>query len=104
MRRVPFRLRSKTRIGARVVKQYHPPVPPAHRVSLHCAVSVEAKPALRQLLETTDPVLLIAEIRAAQTEIGRRVNRRGVDGDASQAVGAPRNPLRDVQHVMASRE
>lgn len=32
-----FKLRSKTRIGARVIKKYHPPVPPAHRVPAHNA-------------------------------------------------------------------
>jgi hypothetical protein len=88
-----FKLRSKTRIGARVVKQYHPPVPPAHRVLSHRAVSAEAKSSLRQLLAAADPVLLFAEIRAAQVELGRRVDRRGVDGGASEAVESARDPL-----------
>ena len=46
-----FKLRSKTRIGARVIKKYHPPVPPAHRVLSHDAVSDEAKASLRRLFE-----------------------------------------------------
>jgi hypothetical protein len=75
-----FKLRSKTRIGARVVKQYHPPVPPARRVLAHGAVTEEAKTALERLLAAADPVVLFAEIRAAQADLGRRVDRRGVDG------------------------
>jgi hypothetical protein len=81
-----FKLKSKTRIGARVVKQYHPPVPPAQRVLLHGAVSVEAKTALQWWLTDADPVLLFAEIRAAQAELGRRVDRRGVGGGAAPAA------------------
>lgn len=88
-----FKLRSKTRIGARVIKQYHPPVPPAHRVLSHRAVSAEAKTSLRQLLAAADPVLLFTEIRAAQAELGRRVDRRGVDGSAPEAVETPRDAL-----------
>jgi hypothetical protein len=87
-----FKLRSKTRIGARVVKQYHPPVPPAHRVLSHGAVSVEVKAALQKLLAAADPVLLFGEIRAAQAELGRRVDRRGVDGVATEAA-ATSDPL-----------
>jgi hypothetical protein len=83
-----FKLRTKTRIGARVVKKYHPPVPPAHRVLAHEAVSEEAKVALQRLLSSADPVVLFAEIRAAQDELGRRVDRRGVDGGA-EAHNAP---------------
>ena len=86
-----FKLRSKTRIGARVVKQYHPPVPPAHRVLAHGAVSVEAKTALQQLLAAADPVVLFAEIRAAQADLGRRVDRRGVDGATPAAEEALRH-------------
>ena len=35
---------------------------------------------LRQLQAVSDPVVLIAEIRAAQAELGKRVDRRGLDG------------------------
>ena len=88
-----FKLRSKTRIGARVVKQYHPPVPPAHRVLLHGSVSVEAKSGLQRLLSTADPVLLFAEIRAAQAELGRRVDRRGVGDVNPEAEDALQDSL-----------
>jgi len=88
-----FKLRSKTRIGARVVKKYHPPVPPAHRVLSHSAVDVEVKAALQRLLSAADPVVLFAEIRAAQVELGRRVDRRGVDGGVAEADRPARNSL-----------
>ena len=84
-----FKLRSKTRIGARVIKQYHPPVPPAHRVLTHEALSEEAKTALRRSLLDVDPVVLIGEIRAAQEDLGRRVDRRGMNNSVSDADVAP---------------
>jgi hypothetical protein len=98
-----FKLRHKARIGARVVKQYHPPVPPARRVLLHAAVSAEAKTSLQQLLAAADPVLLFAEIRAAQAELGRRVDRRGVGGGALETVEAALDLL-DVDAVAADGE
>ena len=76
-----FKLRQKTRIGARVIKRYHPPVIPAERVLAHVIVDDAGKAKLRQLQAVSDPVVLIAEIRAAQAELGRRVDRRGLDGD-----------------------
>lgn len=90
-----FKLGSKTRIGARVVKQYHPPVPPARRVLPHGPVREEAKAALQRLLAAADPVVLFAELRAAQADLGRRVDRRGVDG----ATPAADETLRDSPGV-----
>jgi hypothetical protein len=88
-----FKLRSKTRIGARVIKKYHPPVPPGHRVLLHEAVTDEAKESLRRLLLAVDPVLFFIEIRAAQDELGRRVDRRGVnDGSGVDSAPQPQDP------------
>jgi hypothetical protein len=75
-----FKLRQKTRIGARVIKRYHPPVIPADRVLAHAAVEDASKTKLRQLEAVSDPVVLIAEIRAAQADLGKRIDRRGLDG------------------------
>jgi len=83
-----FKLPNKTRIGARVIKKYHPPVPPAHRGLSHDAVSDEAKASIRRLLSTADPVLLFTEIRAAQEDFGRRVDQGGANG-GSEADSAP---------------
>jgi hypothetical protein len=75
-----FKLKQKTRIGARVIKRYHPPALPAARVLAHAAVDNASKEQLRRLQSASDPVALIAEIRAAQVEFGKRVDRRGLDG------------------------
>ena len=65
-----FKLKEKKRIGARVIKRYHPPAPPVDRVLAHAQVTDEAKDRLRQLRARADPVLLLAEIRAAQASSG----------------------------------
>jgi hypothetical protein len=72
-----FKLREKRREGARVVKRYHVPEPPAARVLAHAAVSDADKARLRAVLADADPVLLLAAIRAAQAELGKRVDERG---------------------------
>ena len=41
-----FKLKQKTRIGARVIKRYHPPAIPADRVVAHAAVDDAAKAKL----------------------------------------------------------
>jgi hypothetical protein len=42
-----FKLREKTRIGARVIKRYHPPVPPVARVLAHSGVAEADKDPLK---------------------------------------------------------
>ena len=81
-----FKLKEKKRIGARVLKRYHPPAPPMDRVLAHAQVADEAKDRLRQLRARADPVVLLAEIRAAQTELGERVDRRGTEPVVAQPV------------------
>jgi hypothetical protein len=73
-----FKLREKRREGARVIKRYHAPEPPVMRALMHAAVSHDDKSRLRGMLADADPVLLLAGIRAAQTELGRRVDERGM--------------------------
>ena len=75
-----FKLRQKTRIGARVIKRYHSPAVPAARALAHAAVDDVSKEQLRRLQSVSDPVMLIAEIRAAQADLGKRVDRRGLEG------------------------
>lgn len=70
-------LRTKTRIGARVVKRYHAPEPPAARLLAHAGCTEATGAAVRALMATNDPVIAIAEIRAAQEELGRRLGRGG---------------------------
>jgi transposase len=59
-----------------VIKRYHAPEPPVRRALLHAAVSEADKSRLQAMLAEADPVLLLAEIRAAQEELGQRVGER----------------------------
>ena len=91
-----FKLKSKTRVGARIIKHYHDPVCPAARVLAHSGVAEEDKRRLRALQAISDPVLLLAEIRAAQEELGRRVDRRGLEASAGEPI------IVDVERFAAS--
>jgi hypothetical protein len=72
-----FKLREKTRKGARVIKLYHAPEPPVARALAHPALDATTKQRLRALRQKCDPVVLLAAIRAAQVALGERVDRRG---------------------------
>lgn len=93
-----FKLREKTRVGARIIKRYHPPVPPAARVLAHPDVTAADKERLSRELETADPVMLFAAIRAAQEDLGRRVDRRGLNAKLEEPV------IIDLQRIAANLE
>ena len=61
-----FKLKSKTREGARVHKKYELPQTPYRRLLLRDDVSSEIKQALNRQMEPLDPVLLLKSIREAQ--------------------------------------
>ena len=61
-----FKLRSKTREGAKVIKKYHPPATPCERLLERKDVSDECKQQLQRTLAALDPVQLLSEIREAQ--------------------------------------
>jgi hypothetical protein len=92
-----FKLRQKTRNGARVIKRYHAPEPPVARALAHPALDDATKDRLRALRQRCDPVLLLAEIRAAQVALGERVDRRG-----TTAVRAAAPSPVDVDRFVAS--
>jgi len=73
-----FKLREKRREGARVIKRYHAPEPPVMRALTHAAMSDTNKSRLRAMLAGADPVLLLAAIRLSQTELGKRLDERGM--------------------------
>jgi hypothetical protein len=81
-----FKLKAKIRIGARIIKRYHAPVPPLARAMSHSGIDEADKERLKILRINSDPVLLLAEVRAAQEELGRRVDRRGVDSTANEPI------------------
>lgn len=61
-----FKLKSKTRDGARVQKAYFAPATPCERLLAHSGVDSGAKAALREQFKRLDPVRLLQEIRSAQ--------------------------------------
>ena len=61
-----FKLKAKTRDGARVSKIYHPPMTPCDRLLSLPAVSEATKAKLREQFQELDPVRLLQEIRSAQ--------------------------------------
>lgn len=71
-----FKLKEKWREGAKVIKRYHEPLTPYERALAHPMVAETVKERLRAQHRTLDPVALLAEIRAAQEELGNRVDRR----------------------------
>jgi len=66
-----FKLLSKTREGAKVIKKYHPPATPCERLLERADVSEECKEQLRQTLAALDPVRLLSEIREAQRALAQ---------------------------------
>src|SRR5437764_8255372 len=79
-----FKLREKRREGAKVIKRYHPPSTPCERALTHPKVAVAVKTRLREQYRTLDPVVLLAEMRAIQEELGNRVDRRAGDARGQQ--------------------
>ena len=61
-----FKLLSKTREGAKVIKKYHLPATPCERLLERQDVSDACKEQLPQTLAALDPVRLLSEIREAQ--------------------------------------
>lgn len=78
-----FKLASKTRVGARVIKRYHPPATPCARLLASPAVPEATKATLREMAEKLDPILLLEQIRAAQRELAG-----GEPGDAPRPAVA----------------
>jgi hypothetical protein len=85
-----FKLKEKTRDGARTRKRYHAPATPLARVLAHPAVEASAKAALRAATAELDPVVLLGVIRAAQAALGERIGRRARDGRQPRPEPEPR--------------
>ena len=73
-----FKLKEKRREGAKVIKRYHAPATPYDRALAHRHVPRKIKQRLRAQYRTLDPVMLLSDIRAAQEELGRRIDQRGL--------------------------
>jgi len=72
-----FKLREKTRIGAKVSKRWHPPATPAERALTSGRLDADSAARIASLRARADPVIALAAIRSAQAELGRRVDQRG---------------------------
>jgi hypothetical protein len=87
-----FKLKEKRREGAKVIKRYHVPSTPCKRALVHPKLAAAVKKRLREQYRTLDPVALLAEIRAAQEELGNRVDRRAGDARGQQRAGKETTP------------
>jgi len=70
-----FKLKSKSRDGARIIKKYHQPATPCERVLRHPAIDEATKDLLREQLQGLDPLQLLQQIRAAQQRLAALVVR-----------------------------
>jgi hypothetical protein len=77
---------------AKVIKRYHTASTPWERALAHPSVTAGVKQRLRDQYRTLDPVALLAEIRAAQEELGNRVDRRAGDVRGHQCAGTGNAP------------
>jgi hypothetical protein len=64
-----FKLKSKTREGAKVSKKYELPVTPYERLLANAQRTESQKAALRETFNSLDPVRLLSDIRAIQHRI-----------------------------------
>lgn len=87
-----FKLKEKRREGAKVIKRYHAPATPYARALSHPKVGKAVKRRLRELYRTLDPVALLSEMRAAQAELGDRVDRRGKRNRGAATCEQPPSP------------
>ncbi|MCA1480714.1 MULTISPECIES: integrase catalytic domain-containing protein [Bradyrhizobium] len=71
-----FKLKEKHREGAKVIKRYLPPATPYERALVHPHLNEAFKRRLREIYRTLDPVALLAQMRDAQNELGKRVDQR----------------------------
>ena len=85
-----FKLMEKRREGAKVIKRYHAPAAPYERALTNPQLSNAIKRRLRETYRSLDPVVLLAEIRRCQDELGERIARRGL---AAAADAGPADPL-----------
>jgi hypothetical protein len=75
-----FKLKSKTREGAKVVKKYHVPATPYERLLSDDRVTDKCKMELRQAFSALDPVQLLSRIREAQRNLSQKEVGSGSEG------------------------
>lgn len=89
-----FKLKTKTRDGARVSKTYHPPATPCDRLLACAQVDDAVKQRLREQFADLDPVRLLRDIRTSQQELSELAARGSRE--------APSNPAADLVTFLGS--
>jgi hypothetical protein len=82
-----FKLKSKTRDGARVSKKYHAPATPCDRLLGSPRVSDAVKRRLEEQFGRLDPVRLLRDIRSSQEVLRDLAGRRPAELPAAGAPG-----------------
>ena len=90
-----FKLKSKTRDGARVYKKYHAPMTPCDRLICSPHVTEATRAKLREQFTALDPVRLLQEIRAAQQVLANHAS-------GSHDPAPPESPVSDVATFLSS--
>lgn len=90
-----FKLISKTRIGAQVKKRYDGPQTPCDRALADPRLDPLCRRRLIAQRARVDPIALMAEIRAAQNDLGERVAHR-------PSLTLPKRAVCDVDRFAAS--
>lgn len=90
-----FKLKSKTRLGAKVSKKYEKPATPYERLLADDRVTSQRKDTLRQMFAVLDPVRLLSEIREAQ----RNLTQLEVGGGAATSPEAAQDLDRFVKSL-----
>ena len=79
-----FKLKSKTRDGAKVHKIYFTPATPCDRLLAHAAIEPPMNARLKAQLESLDPVRLLQDVRNAQQPLSE-IAAHGVPSGAAPA-------------------
>ena len=90
-----FKLKSKTRVGAKVSKKYEPPATPYERLVVNPRMTEPQKAALRETFNSLDPVRLLSEIRSIQ----HRLSTLEVSTSNAQVDAPERNIDRFVESL-----
>ena len=90
-----FKLKSKTRVGAKVSKKYEPPATPYERLLTNARMTEPQKVALRATFHSLDPVRLLSEIRVIQ----HRLTTLEVSASNAQVDAPERNIDRFVESL-----
>ena len=86
-----FKLKSKTREGAKVTKKYHAPATPHERLLADCRVTSECKEQLRQTFSNLDPVHLLSQIREARRDLANHDAGGGTEKPAETSLELTRS-------------